>query len=60
MSKLYNIKNFEKNGFAAPLSLSKENQSLDFEKEYFDFQKKSLKYFNRKISVKPNLLSVFF
>ncbi len=60
MSKVYNIKNFEENGFAAPLYLSKENQSLDFEKDYFDFQKKSLKHFNRKISVKPNLLSVFF
>ena len=40
--------------------LSTENQVLNLEDEYFKFQDLCLKYFDQKMSLKPNLLSTVF
>ena len=56
----HNISNFKKSGVAWPLSLTKTYENNFLEKKYFDFQKKAIDIFGKKISIKPNLLSTFF
>ena len=60
MDNIYTLEKFEENGFASPFDLSEENKDIDFEKEYFSFQQKSIEKFGKKVSVKPNLLSTIF
>lgn len=54
------IDQYEINGVACPYNLSTENHALALEAEYFKFQDLCLKYFDQKMSLKPNLLSTVF
>ena len=56
----YDIKNFKKNGVAWPYELKQQFNPDELEKKFFEFQKKSLEIFDRKISLKPHILSNFF
>lgn len=54
------LENYEENGVACPFDLSPENKYLNLEEEYFNFQNKCKKHFNKQMSLKPNLLSIVF
>jgi chlorinating enzyme len=55
----YDIKNFKTNGVAWPYELKQRFNSDELKNGYFEFQKKSLEIFNKKLSVKPHILSNF-
>ena len=52
------IEKFKNNGMAWPLELSKKH--INLEEKYFEFQKKSLNKLGHLVTLKPNLLSIFF
>jgi len=54
----YLIEDFNINGMAWPLELSKKYSNL--EEKYFEFQEKSKKKLGHLVTLKPNLLSNFF
>ena len=54
----FNLANFTKNGVCWPFKI--KNNLLDFQNEYFDFQKNAKLKLGHPISIKPNLLSTFF
>ena len=57
---MYKLNDFKKCGVAWPFSLPNLNELDDLEKKYFEFQDQALRKFGIKISLKPNLLSIFF
>ena len=54
------LEKYEENGVACPYDLSLKNQGLNLEDEYFKFQSECEKYFEKQMSLKPNLLSTTF
>lgn len=57
----YNLQNFNKNGVAFPFDLKEEiYQKKDLLSEYDRFQSNAKKIFGKIITLKPNLLSLFF
>tara|TARA_B100000029_G_C17550298_1_gene949855 strand:- start:769 stop:1605 length:837 start_codon:yes stop_codon:yes gene_type:complete len=54
------IHDYVSNGVAWPFELSGQFTPGQLETEYFKFQKAAQKIYGKKISIKPNLLSVFF
>ncbi len=58
---MYRLEEFNKNGVAWPFQIQDESYStLNFENQYHDFQNKAQKIFEKRITLKPNLLSKFF
>jgi len=58
MTISFPIEKFKTNGMACPLELSKKH--INLEEKYFEFQKKSLNKLGHLVTLKPNLLSIFF
>ncbi len=58
--KIKYLKNYNQNGIAFPFQINQYLNSEDLEKEYLKYNSKSEKIFNRKLSLKPHLLSTFF
>ena len=54
------LEKYQENGLTYPFKLNSQFSQEKLLSEYFDFQKKSEEVFKKKLSVKPNLLSVFF
>ena len=56
----FTASNFNNTGICWPLKLKFDHNSSNFEKEYFNFQKKAELNFKKNITLKPNLVSTFF
>jgi non-heme Fe2+,alpha-ketoglutarate-dependent halogenase len=56
----YGIDNFNTNGFAYPLKLSRKFTDKELKEEYYNFQNQCKEKLNYYVSLKPNLLSTFF
>lgn len=57
----YSLESFEKNGVAFPFNLNEDLlKSTDILNLYNDFQSKAQSKFGKRITLKPNLLSLFF
>ena len=58
---MYRLEEFSKNGVAWPFQIQGGSYSAhNFENQYHDFQDKAQKILEKKITLKPNLLSKFF
>ena len=47
----HNISNFKQSGVAWPLNLAKTYENNFLEKKYFEFQKKAIDIFGKKVSI---------
>ena len=57
----YGLENFKKNGVAFPFDLKEQTfATKNLESEYNNFQLEAQKKLGRRITLKPNLLSLFF
>ena len=57
----YGLENFKKNGVAFPFDLKEQTLATkNLESEYNNFQLEAQKKLGRRITLKPNLLSLFF
>lgn len=56
----YDVKSFDKYGFAYPFKVSSLFNAETFKDEYYKFQNQCKEKLNHKVSLKPNLLSTFF